>query len=292
MNTPSVQPAYRPISRFLPQSVRALLRHPRVEPKVSAVLRGRLVHESPRFIAGELAGRPVERVYRVRANGLRAAILHGSSDAAALDQAYYERAHEPPPGALQALHGLGRPPKALDLGANIGMWGLWLHGRFPGAQVIALEPDPDNVARHRRQIELNGLAKSWEVLEAAAVTADGPVSFTVGQSSTGRVAEGGEPGVAVVAGRDVFGLLDGVDLLKIDIEGSEWPILADPRIGALEVPVVMLEYHAHGAPAGDPAEAVRGALEAAGYATETTLDSAPGFGVLWGWKSRCESAST
>ncbi len=292
MTATSVQPAYRPISRFLPGPLRALLRHPRVEPHVVAVLRGRLVHETPRFALGELAGRRVERTYRVRANGLRAVIVHGTSDAASLDQAYYECAHEPPPGALAVLDGLGHPPRALDLGANIGMWGLWLHGRFPGAHVLALEPDPYNVARHRRQIELNGLDGSWEVLEAAAVTSDGPISFTVGQATTGRVTEGDTVGAAVVAGRDVFGLLKGIDLLKIDIEGSEWPILADPRSADLQVPVVTVEYHAHGAPSGDPVEAVSAALERAGYVTEPTLDSAPGFGVVWGWKPHCESAST
>ena len=292
MTATSVQPAYRPISRFLPSPLQRLLRHPRVEPKVVAVLRGRLVHESPRFTLGELAGRRVERTYRVRENGLRAVIVHGTSDAASLDQAYYERAHEPPAGALAVLRALGHPPRALDLGANIGMWGLWFHGRFPGARVIALEPDPYNVARHRRQIELNGLAESWQVIEAAAVTSDGPISFTVGQATTGRVAEADETGAATVPGRDVFGLLEGIDLLKIDIEGSEWPILADPRVADLQVPVVTVEYHAHGAPAGDPVEAVRTALERAGYTTQPTLDSAPGFGVVWGWKPLCESAST
>lgn len=292
MTSTSAQPAYQPFSRFLPAPLRALLRHPRVEPRIVAVLRSRMVHESPGFALRELSGRPVEHVYRVRESGLRALIVHGSSDAAALDQAYYERAHEPPPGALEVLMGLGHSPRALDLGANIGMWGLWLHGRFPGAHVTALEPDLANVTRHRRQIELNGLRDSWEVIEAAAVTADGPVSFTVGQATTGRVVDSEEAGGTAVAGRDVFGLLEGVDLLKVDIEGSEWPILADPRLADLSVPVVMVEYHAHGAPSATPERDARLALERVGYSTASTVDSAPGFGVVWGWKAPCESAST
>jgi FkbM family methyltransferase len=292
MTSTSARPAYQPMSRFLPAPLRSLLRDPRIEPKIVAVLRSRMVHESPSFALRELSGRPVERIYRVRANGLRALVVHGSSDAAALDQAFYERAHEPPVGALEALRGLGRPPRALDLGANVGMWGLWLHGRFPGAHVTALEPDRDNVARHRRQIELNGLQESWEVIEAAAVSTEGPVSFAVGQSTTGRVLDGDEAGGAVVPGRDVFDLLKGIDLLKMDIEGSEWPILADPRVDDLSAPVVMVEYHAHGAPSADPERDARRALERAGYTTESTLDSAPGFGVVWGWKTPCESAST
>jgi hypothetical protein len=104
--------------------------------------------------------------------------------------------------------------------------------------------------------------------------------------------DGEEAGGAAVGGRDVFGLLENVDLLKLDIEGSEWPILADPRMAELSVPVVMVEYHAHGAPSDNPERDARDALERVGYVTESTLDSAPGFGVVWGWKALCESAST
>jgi FkbM family methyltransferase len=288
MQTPSVQPARRPLSHFLPAPLRAVLRHPRIEPRVVAVLRSRIVHESPRFAARELDGRTVAHVYRIRESGLKAMIVHGSSDAASLDQAYYERAHEPPAGALEVLGALDRPPRALDLGANIGLWGLWLHGRFPGARVTALEPDPENVARHRRQIELNELGHSWKVIEAAATTSDGPVSFTVGRATTGSIVEGDAPGTASVTGLDAFGLLEDVDLLKVDIEGSEWELLADPRLSGLRVPVVMLEYHARGAPDGDPVAFVESALRGAGYRTEKTIESGPGFGVVWGWKTGCE----
>jgi FkbM family methyltransferase len=259
---------------------------------VAAVLRSRVVRESPRFALCELSGTHSRRVYRLRENDLRVLIAHGTADAHALDQAFYQRAHEPSPGALAALQSIGRPLHALDLGANVGLWGLWLCGRFPVGRLIGLEPDPDNVERHNRQIELNGLRGVWEVLEAAAVTADGPVSFTVGMATNGRVTDTAVAGAVSVPGRDTFALLEGIDLLKIDIEGGEWAILADPRMAGLSVPVVMLEYHADGAPSADPAGDARLALERAGYATETTIQTAEGFGVVWGCKPPCVSVST
>lgn len=292
MNATSVQPAYQPLSRFLPEPLRALLRHPRVEPKVAAVLRSRVVRKSTPFALRELSGRHSKHVYEVRESGLKLLIAHGTADAHALDQSFYQHAHEPPAGALAALAGLGRPLNALDLGANVGLWGLWLYGRFPVGRLVALEPDPENVERHLAQIRLNGLSDSWEVLEAAAVTSDGPVSFTVGQATNGRVTETAQVGTTSVQGRDTFALLDGVDLLKIDIEGGEWPILADPRFAELAVPVVMLEYHAHGAPSSDPQSDARQALERAGYATETMAETTPGFGVVWGCKHPSASVST
>jgi FkbM family methyltransferase len=280
------------MSRYLPRPLRTLLSHPRVVPHVAAVLRSKAVRESASFAPRELSGRHSAHVYHVRDSGLRVLIVHGTSDAHALDQAFYQHAHEPPAGALAALRDIDHPLRALDLGANVGLWGLWLHGRFSVDHVLALEPDPENVKRHRRQIQLNGLGDAWEVLEAAAVTVDAPVSFTVGQATNGRVTDATEAGTVSVVGRDTFALLDDIDLLKIDIEGGEWPILADPRFAQLSVPVVMLEYHAHGAPSADPASDARRALERAGYSTETTIETAKGFGVVWGCKPPCASAST
>lgn len=254
------------------------------------MLRSRVVRESPLFALRELRGGRSRHVYRLRENGLRVLIAHGTTDAHALDQAFYQRAHEPAPSALAALERIDHPLRAVDLGANVGLWGLWLLGRFTVGYLVGLEPDPDNVERHRRQIELNDLQSVWEVVEAAAVTVEGPVSFTVGMATNGRVTETGAAGAVSVPGRDMFALLDGVDLLKVDIEGGEWAILADPRMAGLPVPVVMLEYHADGAPSADPASDARRALERAGYATEATIETADGFGVVWGWKHPCESA--
>jgi FkbM family methyltransferase len=288
----SEQTSRRPISRFLPRRLRLLLSHPRLEPRVSAVLRGTVVRESARFAAYELSGVVKTRTYQLRENGMRVSVAHCTADAQALDQAFYQHAHEPAPGALAALSAMERPVRALDLGANVGLWGLWLHGRMPVERVLGLEPDPENVHRHRRQIELNGLGSSWEVVEAAAVTKDGPVSFTVGQATNGHVTAGADPGTATVAGLDTFALLEQIDLLKIDIEGGEWPILADPRFALVDVPVVMLEYHADGTSSPNPGSDAQSALERAGYATESMPETTEGFGVIWGCKRPCASVST
>lgn len=288
----TIRPPERSISNRLPGPLRTLLRHRWIEPRVAAVLRSTAVRESPTFALRELAGRPTRHIYTVRESGMRVLVEHGGADAHALDQAFYQHAHEPPTEVVALLGSLDRPLRALDLGANVGMWGLWLYGRFAVERLLGLEPDPENVSRHRRQIDLNDLGGSWKVLEAAAVTEDGPVFFTVGKATNGRVADAAQDGVESVPGRDTFALLDGLDLLKIDIEGGEWAIFADPRASNLQVPVVMFEYHAHNAPSSDPQADARGALERAGYATETSAETDRGFGVVWGWKPACASAST
>jgi FkbM family methyltransferase len=250
----------------------------------SAVLRGRLVSESARFAARELRRSRAAHVYRIRENGLRVLLAHGTPDVLTLDQAFHQHVYEPPPAALAALQALDRPLRALDLGANIGLWGLWLHGRLAVEHVTGLEPDPENAAKHARQIALNRLEGSWDLVQAAATCAEGPVTFTTGHATTGHIADDGEPG-ASVEGRDVFALLDGIDLLKIDIEGAEWPMRADPRWPGLRAPVAMLEYHPHGAPSADPESDAQRALQEAGYSTLPMHGAPNGTGVVWGWRS-------
>jgi FkbM family methyltransferase len=265
-------------------SLRRVLKHPSVEPHVSAALRGRLVRESARFTVRELRHAVSTHVYRIRASGLRVLIAHGTPDVLTLDQAFYQDVYEPPAAASAKLDGLGRPLRAIDLGANIGMWGLWMHGRFPVARLTALEPDPENAIKHRRQIALNGLDGKWELLQAAATCTDGPVAFTVGRATTGRIGEGEDRDTVEVAGIDSFSLLGDVDLLKVDIEGAEWPLLGDPRFAAIEVPVVMLEYHPHEAPSDSPEDDARKALAGAGYETLALHGAADGTGIVWGWR--------
>jgi FkbM family methyltransferase len=248
---------------------------------VATVLRSRLVDRSATFVVREWHGRGATGVYRVRESGMQVFISHRTPDVHALDQAFYAHAHEPPPPVLEALHRLAHPLRALDVGANVGMWGLWLHGRFDVERVTGLEPDPDNVARHRRQIALNGLQDRWEVVQQAATVANGPVSFTVGAGANGHVSAVGARGAATVDGVDLFTLLDGVDLLKLDIEGGEWPILDDARFARIDVPVVMVEFHPDGAPS-EPRLAAQKALEGASYVTTLSSDGPPGFGIWWG----------
>ena len=165
------------------------------------------------------------------------------------------------------------------------MFNVWLRNRFPVEHVTAVEPVPRNLASLRENLALVLPASSYTVVAEAAGVADGPVSFGSGHAfTTGRVREDGGPSATTVQGRDTFGLVDGVDLLKLDIEGGEWPILQDPRFGALSVPVVVLEHHPEGAP-GDPARSAEQLLANAGYEVERTLDQGDGTGIVWGVKT-------
>jgi FkbM family methyltransferase len=223
--------------------------------------------------------------YRLRGSGIVIALRHDVlEDLATLIQTFRQGHYDPPPEAAAALNALGRPPHALDLGANIGMFGAWFLGRTPGARVTAYEADPDNARVHAETVAANP-DLAWEVHAAAAATADGEVAFLAGHATNSRLAEPGEQAVTVPA-HDVLARAGDVDLLKIDIEGAEWALLADPRFAALPARVVALEFHPERCPGPDPHAAALEHLRAAGYeVAEGHLEATAGHGMVWGWRT-------
>jgi hypothetical protein len=89
-----------------------------------------------------------------------------------------------------------------------------------------------------------------------------------------------------VSAVDVFPHLQNADLLKIDIEGGEWPLLTDARFHKLSVPAIVLEYHGYNSPLpGESGKTARSLLERCGYAVVETHRHPLGLGMLWAWRS-------
>jgi len=244
--------------------------------RLSYALRASLVRERARFVRNELRVGATTATYRLRGSTVAVAIRHHTGDVMVLDEIFSQDEYEPPPGVE-----LPKVESAVDLGANIGLFGAWLLGGYPKARLLAYEADPGNAAVHRLTIETNGLSEQWRLVEAFAGTRAGVTSFAAGQHAVSREGEGIE--VPVV---DVLPELTDADLVKIDIEGAEWPILADPRFRELRAQVVVLEYHAEGSPGPDPAAEAEKALAAAGYAVvDAGRKPAFGAGILWGLRA-------
>ena len=243
-----------------------------VEPLIATVLRASPVYGRRRFLAAELQRPDEARAYRLRESGGIVYVRHGTPDVAALGEVFYERQYEPPAAVAAHLEGLGRQLAVLDLGANVGFFDVFASFRFPAARIVAFEPDAANAELLRRTVAANKL--DCQVVEAAAATADGEVPFVGGGFTLSRIEAGGEPVPAV----DVLPCLAGADLAKIDIEGSEWELLADSRFASAAPPALVLEFHTHLAPPGADAES---ALTADGYSIERRLFFGKGHGLLW-----------
>lgn len=160
------------------------------------------------------------------------------------------------------------PPDArliLDAGANVGSATAWFRVRYPEARVIAVEPDPVVFERLRRNV---GSDPMVEVVHAAVSDTDGTVSFVPGRwSVVGRLAhlDGAAPSPPENISEPVeiesvtldslsrrFAQGATVDLLKLDVEGSEWRVLST---ALPEIDAVVLEVH-EPTPDGRPPDAL------------------------------------
>lgn len=260
---------------------RELAGHPRLLPATALVLRARTVRPSWAFLARAVTGDRGTRVYRLRENGLRVAIRHGTGDVVTLGEVFHEHDYRPP----AELEGrLGDVKRIVDLGANVGLFGAFAAGRWPDAEILAFEPDPENAEVHGRTIELNGLGERWSLVRAAAGARNGRAAFVGGEAALSRLAGAGDTDTIEVPVRDVLAVVADGDLVKMDMEGGEWAILCDPRFRAAPPRALVLEYHPRFCPEGDPGHAAEAALAAAGLQVWPVWHRADGHGMVWGWR--------
>jgi len=263
-------PGFRRLTRFKP-----LLR-------VSFALRGSLVQSPLRFALNEVRPGSGLAVYRLRNAEVSIALRHKTPDILVLDEIFSQREYELPERVRPVLS-RSRRLRVVDLGANIGLFGAFISTEYPQTEIVAVEADPLNAAVHERTIAANRRAATWKLVEAFAAPSSGTVRFATGDFSLSR---GSVDGVgAYVRAVDAFSYLLEADLVKMDIEGAEWPILADPRFSEIRAPVVVLEYHEEGCPGSNPAAEAEQAVQAAGYETiPGTSKPAFGAGILWGFR--------
>jgi FkbM family methyltransferase len=261
--------------------LRPWLERPGVVPWIALGLRAACVSQPLGFAGRELLHRRVLARYRLRGSGLTVYIRHGTGDVVTLGEVFDKPDYAPVEPVRRLL---GDAPRVLDLGANVGLFGAYALGLWPGATVTAFEPDPENAAVHRKAIEANGLGTRWRLVESAAAAHDGPVSFAAGRAALSHVVREGEGATIEVEARDVLPLLAEADLLKLDVEGAEWEVLGDPRFEREAPPAVVLEYHPEGAP-GPPAATVEELFARMGYRTAPIWQREDGYGMLWAWRS-------
>jgi FkbM family methyltransferase len=270
----------------LPAPARRFLRWAPIERLVATVKRSGVLRGRAAFVARELLGRGAVADYRMRDRPLIVPVRHGTSDAATLDEVFLARDYAIPDQVRAVLASVQQPLRVLDLGANAGYFGAFVLGEFPEARIVAFEPDPDNADTLRRAILANDRADRWELVEACAGTLDGRMRFLPGQYSLSREAREGERGAIELPAADVLPHLGRADLAKVDIEGAEWPIIADPRLAGCDIGAIVLEYHPDRCPGPDAEATARHLLEAAGFCVGAARPRATGHGVLWAWKPK------
>lgn len=196
-----------------------------------------------------------------------------SSDLATANEVFVGRAYHPPRAVPE-----DSVRHIVDLGANVGYSVVWWLKAFPHARITAYEPHPAHCQQIRWHLGANDGGNRVTLHDAAAGTADGMATLTDAENQSSVIDSSNGLTVTV---RDLFTGLDRVDLLKIDIEGSEYDILADSRFGDLRPPVVVMEWHR----TSDPrcgATWCEDRLKSLGYTVHHVTDGGT-HGTLWGY---------
>ena len=138
-------------------------------------------------------------------------------------------------------------PVILDIGANIGIASLYFSMRFPNSRIIALEPDPELF----KYLESNcNSIKNVELRNLAVASVAGTSSFSSRKDDSGKLgirtvdSETSSTTVTcVLLSKVIEDVGREVDLLKIDIEGSEYDVIHESRNWLSSVKRIFVECH-------------------------------------------------
>jgi FkbM family methyltransferase len=239
----------------------------------------RALQPAGRFVVNQRRRATVDE-YRLRGTEAAVSLRGRTRDVDILAEIFSAGSYEPPPQVAPLLRG---PLRILDLGANIGLFALYALQRWPGSTLEAFEPDPENFALLERTAAPH---RRWRIHEAAVSNTTEPIRFAMGQFAEGRAAVEEDDTITVPCA-DVFAFAGSqrIDLIKVDIEGGEWPILTDARLAQLPVRVLVMEWHEHRCPHPSPRAYARDLLAAAGFAHQCHERSRfASNGLLWAWR--------
>lgn len=239
----------------------------------------RALQPAGRFVVNQRRRATVDE-YRLRGTKAAVYLRRRTRDVDILAEIFTEGSYEPPTQVEALLRG---PLRLLDLGANVGLFGLYALQRWPGSALVSFEPDPENYALLERTAASH---PRWRIHESAVSNDTEQIRFASGQYAEGRAAVA-ELSAITVPCADVFTFTGSqrFDLVKMDIEGGEWPILTDARLAQLPVRVLVMEWHEHRCPHPSPRVYACDLLAAAGFVHQR---HEPGRfasnGLLWAWR--------
>lgn len=146
-----------------------------------------------------------------------------------------------------------------DVGANVGVYTI-LAAKNAGARVFSVEPIPSTVQKLRRNVDLNEVAARVVVLPYVAGDGNEPrmVRFTQTMDTVNHVIRDGEridwKDTVEVPVKTLDEMLAGniPSVIKIDVEGFEWPALTGAKeiLGSAEIKALIIELNGSGAAYG------------------------------------------
>jgi FkbM family methyltransferase len=189
------------------------------------------------------------RVHQADIHGFKVHLRRGSGDAVMFRRVFrngdWDLKRSPQADRVQeaydAILKRGERPVIIDGGANIGAAALWFARQFPQAEVVAIEPDPENARMCRLNTEN---VPNIRVVEAALGADSGTVTLTneIGTADAVRTSRSTEGKVPIRTIAELTG--EGrLFLVKVDIEGFESDLFTSNLEWLKQVSGVLIEPH-------------------------------------------------
>ena len=138
-------------------------------------------------------------------------------------------------------------PVIYDCGANVGVSVAYYKSLYPGARIVAFEPDREVYDYLSRNLSRNNLLENVVLHNAAVWTHSKGVAFASDGADGGHVEEcSGGGAVPSVDLREMLLGEERVDLLKMDIEGAETVVMPALKYVLKRVRNLFCEYHSWG----------------------------------------------
>jgi len=123
----------------------------------------------------------------------------------------------------------------IDVGANIGLFTLRSKQLWPNAQIVSIEPHPDNFSKLQEHVEINGLRDIWP-LQVGISEKCGQFDLYIsgrniaGHSMYKKTDQAVSISIPTCTLDNAMAMIPagaGAILLKIDCEGCEYPLLSN-----------------------------------------------------------------
>lgn len=196
------------------------------------------------------AGKPLKTThFKLGDRGLDLLGRDDSSSALVMREIFQDRVYAPVPG-------IAPPRVVLDIGAHTGFSSGFFRLMYPDAAILCVEPDPESFSILVDNADRIGNCRAFNLglFERDAVAHFNAAQISV-LSSLFPMKYDGVPAAATAvtlrhAGTFADELaaqfhLPGFDLIKIDTEGAELPILGALGDRVAQAHVIHLEFHSH-----------------------------------------------
>lgn len=146
---------------------------------------------------------------------------------------------------LQFMHQILGEGLVIDVGANLGNHSIYF-ASVMGRRVVAIEPEPGNLAALRRNVDANGLGDQVAIHAVAAWNEAGRIELEQQIEGNRGTFAGHEAAAGSIPAERLDSLIGDatVGLIKIDVEGAELRVIEGAR-GILERsrPILVVESH-------------------------------------------------